>query len=67
MSSVADGITGPFAAGRYSDRLRVTIDDSPICCEAPRQAVERPQEATWPGQGFVSKGQGRKSHQRPAP
>jgi hypothetical protein len=28
----------------------VTIDDGPICCEAPRQAVERPQEATWPGQ-----------------
>jgi hypothetical protein len=39
--------------GRYSDRLRVTIDDSPICCEAPRQALERPQNAIWPVQGLA--------------
>jgi hypothetical protein len=34
----------------------VTIDDSPICCEAPRQALERPQDATWPGQGEAGAG-----------
>jgi hypothetical protein len=44
----------------------VTIDDSPICCEAPRQALERPQDATWPVQG-CDKGPGRKSRQRLRP
>jgi hypothetical protein len=55
-----DDITEPFAPGRYGDRLRVTIDDSPIRCQAARQALERPRDATSPVQGLVRQGPGSK-------